>query len=73
MPVGNGGDGIGTKGRPLKTMVHLKRCIIKVKAENNCIAYALVIDVAKLTNEQKLQSISTRKKRYVLLWIVYFR
>jgi len=24
MPIGHGGDGIATKGRPLETMVHLK-------------------------------------------------
>jgi hypothetical protein len=50
MPIGNGG-GITTKGRPLDTMIHLKTSIVKVKAENNCLAHALVIAVARLTND----------------------
>jgi len=50
MPIGNGG-GISTKGRPLENMVHLKTSIVKVKAENNCLAHALVIAIARLTND----------------------
>jgi len=33
MPIGHGR--IATKGRPLETMVHLKRTIVEVKAEEN--------------------------------------
>jgi hypothetical protein len=63
IPVGNGG-GIPTKGRPLNTMVHLKRSIIEVKAENNCLAHALVIAVAKLTNDRDYKAyIQGRKIR----------
>jgi hypothetical protein len=43
MPIGHGGGAIATKGRPLESMVHLKRSIVQVKAENNCLAHALVI------------------------------
>jgi hypothetical protein len=50
MPIGNGGDGITAKGRPLAIMAHLKRSIVEVKAEN-CLAHALVIAIAKLTND----------------------
>jgi hypothetical protein len=50
MPIGNS-KGIPTKGRPLSTMAHLKRRIVEVKAENNCLAHALVIAIAKLTND----------------------
>ena len=32
MPVGFGGDGRKTKGRPLDTLAHLKKSIVKVKA-----------------------------------------
>jgi hypothetical protein len=32
-------------------MVYLKCRIIEVKAENNCVAHALVITVAKFTND----------------------
>jgi hypothetical protein len=50
MPIGNGRI-IPTKGRLLSTMAHLKRSIVEVKAENNCLAHALVIAIAKLTND----------------------
>jgi len=43
MPIGHGGDGIATKGRPLENMVHLKRSIVQVKAKSNFLAHALVI------------------------------
>ena len=42
---------IATKGRPLENMVHLKRNIVKVKAEENCLTHALNISIAKLTND----------------------
>jgi hypothetical protein len=50
MPIGNGG-GIPTKCRSIETMVHLKRSIVKVKVENNCLVHALVIAIARLTND----------------------
>jgi hypothetical protein len=53
MPIGTGGGvgGIDAKGRPLANMAHLKRSIVEVKAENNCLAHAIVIAIAKLTND----------------------
>jgi hypothetical protein len=33
MPIGDGGEGITTKGRPLAYIAHLKRSIVEVKAE----------------------------------------
>jgi hypothetical protein len=50
MPIENG-EGIPTKGRPLETMVRLKKSIVEVKAEENCFAHAVVIAVARLTND----------------------
>jgi hypothetical protein len=50
MPIGNG-RGIPTKGRPLSTIGHLQKSIVEVKAENNCLAHAVVIAIAKLTND----------------------
>jgi phosphoribosylanthranilate isomerase len=32
-------------------MAHLKKNIVQVKAENNCLAHALIIATAKLTND----------------------
>jgi len=51
MPVGFGGDGIKSKGRPLDTLAHLKRSIVMVKAETNCLAHAIVFAIAKITND----------------------
>jgi hypothetical protein len=51
MPIGNGCEGITAKGRPLANMAHLKRSIVEVKAEENCLSHALVIAIAKLTND----------------------
>jgi hypothetical protein len=39
MPIVHGRNrGIATKGSPLETMVRLKKSIIEVKAEENCLA-----------------------------------
>jgi hypothetical protein len=46
MPVGFGG--IKPKVRPVEVMAHLKRSIIEVKAETNCLAYALIIAIARI-------------------------
>jgi hypothetical protein len=37
-------------------LAHLKTSIVEVKAENNCLAHALIIAVAKLTNDPKYTS-----------------
>jgi hypothetical protein len=50
MPVGNG-KRIPTKDRPLQTIAYLKMSIVKVKAENNCLAHALIIAIARLNND----------------------
>jgi len=49
MPVGFGR--VISKGTKLETMVHLKRSIVEVKAEDNCLDHALIISNAKLTND----------------------
>ena len=51
MAIGHGGGGIAIKGRPLASMVHLKRSIVEVKAEENCLAHALIISIVKLIND----------------------
>jgi len=53
MPAGNGKKAIVAKGRPLETMVHLKKSIVQVKAESNCLAHALVIAKAKVDGDDK--------------------
>jgi len=56
MTIGLGGDGIATKGRPLYIMVHLKRSIVQVKAETNCLAHALIIAKAKVDGDPNYNS-----------------
>ena len=38
-------------GRPLSVMAHLRKIIIEVKTETNCLAHSLIIAIAKLTND----------------------
>ena len=37
-------------------MAHLKRGIIEVKAENNCLAYALIIAISRINNDPNYKS-----------------
>ena len=55
MPVGFGDNCRKTKGSPLDTLSHLKRSIVKVKSETNCLAHALVIAITKI-NEPNYKS-----------------
>ena len=66
MPVGFGlrGDGIKTMGRSLSIMAHLKKSIIEVKTETNCLAHALIIAIAKLTNDSNYKAYRQRRKIY---------
>ena len=54
MPVGFG-KAESLKGKPLSTMSHLKRRIVEIKAKDNCLAYAMVIAVARVTNDPDYQ------------------
>jgi len=48
MPVWFGKHAITSRDRPLSVMAHLKRSIVELKAEENCLAHALVIAIAKV-------------------------
>jgi len=50
MPVVFGRCALKSGGRPIPVMAHLKRSIVEVKAEQNCLAHALVIAIAKVDN-----------------------
>jgi hypothetical protein len=43
--------GIKTKGKTLEVMAHLKKSIIEVKAETNCLAHAPIIAITKMTRD----------------------
>ena len=55
-PVGFGRTAVKSMGRPLSVMAHVKRSIINVKAETNCSAHALIIAIARLTNDPNYSS-----------------
>jgi len=50
MPVGFA-YGFKTNGRPLSVMANLKSHMVQVTAEENCLAHALIIAIAKLEND----------------------
>jgi hypothetical protein len=62
MPVGFGGDSVKTKGRQFYVMAYLKHSIIEVKAEENCLAHALIIAVARLTNDPNYKAYREGRK-----------
>ena len=51
MSVGFGFSGVKTLGRSISIIAHLKKSIVQVKTETNCLANALIIAIAKLTND----------------------
>ena len=55
MPVGFG-KAETSKGRTLSMTAHIKRSIVEVKAKENCLAQALVIAVARVTNDLNYKS-----------------
>jgi hypothetical protein len=65
MPVGFGG-GIKTKSRPLSVMAHLKRNI-EIKAEQNCLTHAIIVAIAKITNDPNYESY---RKGYKIIPVV---
>jgi len=67
MPGGFGKHALKSIGRPLSTMAHLKRSIVEVKTEENCLAHALVIAMAKVENDPNYKAyIKDRKIRKVV-------
>jgi hypothetical protein len=61
MPVGFG-RAVKTKGRPLSVLAHLKKSIVKVTSETNCLAHALLIVIAKITNDPNYNSYRKGRK-----------
>jgi hypothetical protein len=59
MPIGFGR--VKTKGRPLSVTAHLKKSIVEVKAETNCLAHALIIAIAK-TNDPNYKAYRQGRK-----------
>jgi len=56
MPLGFGRCAMKSKGRPLSIMAHLKKNIVKVKAEDNFLANDLVKAISRLEKDPKYNS-----------------
>jgi len=59
---GGFGRSIKTNVRPLDTLSHLKKSIVRVKSETNCLAHALIIAIAKITKEPNYKSYRDGRK-----------
>jgi hypothetical protein len=58
MPVGfSGGDGINSKGRSFEIMAHLKKSIMQVEAESNCLTNVLIAK-ARVDNDPVVRCIA---------------
>jgi len=62
MPLGFGRFAIKSRGRPLSVMAHFKRSIVEVKAEENCLAYALIIENAKVDKDPNYKAYRKGRK-----------
>jgi len=62
MPVGFGKSAIKNTGRLLSVMAHLKTSIVEVEAEENCLAHALVISIAKVENDPNYKAYRKGRK-----------
>jgi len=72
MPVGFGKRAIKSRSRPLSVMARLKTSIVEVKAEENCLAHALIISIAKVENNPDYKAYRQgRKIRQVVQTLLY--
>jgi len=56
MPVGFRRKSVKSKGQSLDVAAHVKKSIIKVKSDTDCLAHALIIDIARLENDSDYKS-----------------
>ena len=56
MPAGFGRKSVKSKGQPLDVAAHLKKSIIRVKSDTDCLAHALIIAIARLENDPDYKS-----------------
>jgi len=62
MSIGFGKNVRNSRGRSLSVMAHLKRTIVEVKAEENCLAHALVIAIAKVDKDTNYDAFRKGRK-----------
>ena len=70
MPVGSGSTAQRNKGRTVANLAHLKRSVIEVRAENNCLAHALIVAIARLEKTPTTDR-NAKEIRYARYWRVY--
>ena len=63
MTVGYGKRAIKSMGIPLSVMAHLKKFIVDVKAEENCLAHAILIAIAIVDNGANYKAYRQGRKR----------
>ena len=51
IPMGFGRVALKRRGKPLFVMAHLKRSIVEVNAEENCLAHAIITAIARIDND----------------------
>jgi len=51
-----------SRGRPLSVMAHLKKSIVEVKAEENCLSHALIIAIAKVHKDSNYDAFCKGRK-----------
>jgi len=56
MPVGFGGGGIKTLGRPVSVLAQVKRSTKLFKATENCLAHVLIIAIARIEHDSNYES-----------------
>jgi len=62
MPIGLGRCAMNSRGRPFSVMAHLKRSIVEVKAEENCLAHAPIITIARVDNDPNYKAYRQGRK-----------
>ena len=61
---GSQGNRIKCMGRLISVMAHLKKSIVEVKSETNCLAHALIIAIAKVTKDPNYKAYMQGRKLY---------
>ena len=62
MPVSFGRSALKIRGKPLSVLAHLKQSIVEVKAEQTCLAHALLITIAKVDNDPNYKAYRQGRK-----------
>ena len=60
--MGFGKHAIESTGRPLSVLAHLNESIVEVKAEENCLAHAIIIAIARLENDANYKAYRQGRK-----------